>query len=153
MGRGSGYLATMAGIVSGAEMVLIPEVPVTVEDVVKVIEDAYRRGKTHAIIIVAEGANYRANDLANALEKADVGFSTRVTILGHIQRGGAPTAFDRMLAARLGVKAVETLLEGESGKMVGLQGREIELIPLDEVTARARPANLDYYHMARVLAR
>jgi 6-phosphofructokinase 1 len=153
MGRGSGYLATMAGIVTGADLVLIPEVQVTVEEVVKVIEDAYRRGKTHAIIIVAEGANYRANELAETLEKADVGFSTRVTILGHIQRGGSPTAFDRMLAARFGVKAVEALIAGESDKMVGLQGRGIELTALEEVTSRARPANLDYYHMAQVLAR
>jgi 6-phosphofructokinase 1 len=93
MGRGCGYLAVMAGIVTGAEMILIPEVPVTVEEVAKSVDDAYTRGKTHAIIIVAEGASVKIADLAKALNDMDVGFSTRVTILGHIQRGGSPTAY------------------------------------------------------------
>lgn len=153
MGRDCGYLAVMAGIVCGAEMVLIPEVAVTVEEVARAIEDAYRRGKTHAIIIVAEGANVTTAELAAALEAEDVGFTTRVTILGHIQRGGSPTAFDRMLASRLGVKAVEALLSGESDVMVGLQGRDVELIPLAEVTSKSRTASTEYIEMARMLAR
>ncbi|MBA4380594.1 MAG: 6-phosphofructokinase, partial [Anaerolinea sp.] len=141
MGRDCGYLAVMAGIVCGAEMVLIPEVAVTVEEVARAIEDAYRRGKTHAIIIVAEGSNVTTAELAAALEAEDVGFTTRVTILGHIQRGGSPTAFDRMLASRLGVKAVQALLSGESDVMVGLQGRDVELIPLAEVMSKSRTAS------------
>jgi len=153
MGRGCGYLAVMAGIVCGAEMVLIPEVPVTVEEVTRAVEDAYRRGKTHAIIIVAEGASIKTTELAAALDAKDVGFTTRVTILGHIQRGGSPTAFDRMLASRLGVKAVQALLAGESDVMVGLQGRDVELIPLAEVTAKSRTASQEYIEMARMLAR
>jgi 6-phosphofructokinase 1 len=153
MGRGCGYLAVMAGIVCGAEMVLIPEVPVTVEEVTRAVEDAYRRGKTHAIIIVAEGASIKTTELAAALDAKDVGFMTRVTILGHIQRGGSPTAFDRMLASRLGVKAVQALLAGESDVMVGLQGRDVELIPLAEVTAKSRTASQEYIEMARMLAR
>jgi len=153
MGRGCGYLAVMAGIVSGAEMVLIPEVPVSVDEVAKAVDDAYLRGKKHCIIIIAEGASIKAPELAKALEDMDVGFTTRVTILGHIQRGGSPTAFERMLATRLGVKAVEALLGGETDVMVGLQGRDIELIPLAEVTAKSRQANMDYYEMARTLAR
>ncbi len=152
MGRGCGYLAVMAGIVCGAEIVLLPEVSVSVEEVAAAVEDAYRRGKTHAIIIVAEGASIRTNDLARALDEMDVGFKTRVTILGHIQRGGSPTAFDRLLAARMGTKAVEALIAGESDVMVGLQGREIVLVPLAEVVRRQRSANLEYYHMARTLA-
>jgi len=153
MGRGCGYLAVMAGIVCGAEMVLIPEVPVTVEEVAKAVEDAYMRGKTHAIIIVAEGAIVKTNELAAALEAKDVGFTTRVTILGHIQRGGSPTAFDRMLASRLGVKAVQALLTGESDVMVGLQGREVGLVPLAEVIGKSRTVSTEYIDMARTLAR
>jgi 6-phosphofructokinase 1 len=152
MGRSSGYLAVLAGIICGAEIVLCPEVPITVDEVASAIEDAYRRGKTHAIIIVAEGASLRTTELARALDEMDVGFKTRVTILGHIQRGGSPTAFDRLLAARMGVKAVEALLDGETDSMVGLQGREIRLVPLSEVVSRERPANLEYYKMARMLA-
>ncbi len=153
MGRGSGYLAMMAGIVCGAEMVLVPEVSVTLQDVADTIEDAYRRGKNHAIIIIAEGANFRTTDLAKAIDEIDIGFSTRVTILGHIQRGGSPTAFDRLLAARMGVKAVEALLEGKVDVMTGLQGRGIELVPLEEVITNKQQANEDFYRMARVLAR
>jgi 6-phosphofructokinase 1 len=82
----------------------------------------------------------------------DVGFTTRVTILGHIQRGGRPSAFDRLLATRLGVKAVEALLEGQSDSMVSLQGRNIETIPLENVVSQQRAANLEYYEMCRMLA-
>jgi 6-phosphofructokinase 1 len=143
MGRGCGYLAVLAGIVCGAEMVLTPESPVTVEEVAKAVEGAYMRGKTHAIIIVAEGASVKVVDLAKALDDMDVGFSTRVTILGHIQRGGSPTAFERMLATRMGVKAV----------MVALQGRLMELVPLAEVTSKTRSVNPEYFEMAHVLSR
>lgn len=153
MGRGSGYLAMMAGIVCGAEMVLVPEVQMTLDEVVDAVDDAYRRGKTHAIIVMAEGANFRATDLAQMLEEMDVGFKTRVTILGHIQRGGSPTAFDRMLAARMGARAIEALTEGQTDVMTGLQGRTIDLLPLADVIANQRPADLEYYHMARMLAR
>lgn len=153
MGRGNGYLAVMAGIVCGAEMILIPEVPVSVEEVARSVNDAYRRGKSHAIIIVAEGANVATTDLAKALDDMDVGFSTRVTILGHIQRGGSPTAYERMLASRMGIKAVETIISGHSDVMVGLQGTNLALIPLAEVTSQTRPVRPDYIEMARILAR
>src|SRR5512139_1872387 len=151
MGRGSGYLAVMAGIVCGAEMVLVPEVNVNLQEVADAIEDAYRRGKTHAIIIIAEGASIHTVDLARAIDEMDIGFKTRVTILGHIQRGGSPTAFDRLLAARMGVRAVETLLDGKGDLMTGLQGRGIEMVPIEEVIANKQQANEDYYRMARVL--
>lgn len=153
MGRGSGYLAMMTGIVAGAEMVLLPEVPVRLDEIANAIEDAYRRGKSHAIIIVAEGASFRTTELATMLDDMDLGFQTRVTILGHIQRGGSPTAFDRLLAARLGHRAVEALLNGEYGYMVGLQGNEMVLTPIKEVVEHQRPANLQYYKIARDLAR
>jgi len=110
-------------------------------------------GKKHCIIIVAEGASVKVSELAKALEDMDVGFTTRVTILGHIQRGGSPTAFERMLASRLGIKAVEALLAGETDVMVGLKDRDIELVPLAEVTSKTRQTNMGYYEMARTLAR
>jgi len=153
MGRDCGYLALMAGIIGGAEMVLIPEVQITMEEVAEAVEDAYRRGKSHAIIIVAEGASIDVHDLARFLDERNVGFRTRITILGHIQRGGRPTAFDRLLASRMGVGAAKALAQGQSGKMVALQGRQIDLVDLAEVGQRNRRANLEYYTMARMLAK
>ena len=152
MGHGCGYLATMAGIVCGAEMVLIPEVPVTMDQVVEALDSAYRREKTYLIVVVAEGASVRTADLVKVLNEKRVGFETRVSILGHIQRGGSPTAFDRMLAARLGTKAVEALLAEKTDVMTGLNGRAIDLVPLADVISNKHTANLDYYTMARRLA-
>jgi len=153
MGRGSGYLAVMAGIVSGAEIVLIPETDVTIQDVANAVESAYKRGKTHAFIINAEGSNIKTTELAGALEDLDVGFRTRVTILGHIQRGGSPTAYDRLLASRMGIKAVDALLNGTTGVMTGLQGRGIEYVPLEEVVDTRREINMEYFEMVSLLAR
>lgn len=153
MGRNSGYLAVMAGIVCGAEIVITPEVPSTVEEIAQSVEDAYRRGKTHAIIIVAEGANIRTTDLARIIDEMDVGFKTRVTILGHIQRGGRPTAFDRLIAASMGSRAVEVLIGGQSDIMVGIKGMTAAIVSLDEVSTHSRPVPPDSYEMAKVLAR
>jgi 6-phosphofructokinase 1 len=153
MGRNSGYLAVMAGIVCGAEMVLIPEVPTTPDEVVAAVEDAYKRGKTHAILINAEGSGMRTIDIAAQIDDMDVGFKTRMTILGHIQRGGSPTAYDRLLASRMGVKAVEALVEGTHGVMTGLKGKGVDFIPLADVVSNKRKVNMEYYHMAKVLAR
>lgn len=153
MGRNSGYLAVMAAIVCGAEIVLMPEVISTAEEVTHAVEDAYMRGKTHAIIIVAEGANIRTTDLARIIDEMDVGFKTRVTILGHIQRGGRPTAFDRLLAARMGTKAVKLMLEGRTDVMVGLKSTGVVEVPLEEVITHERPATLNDYEMAKMLAR
>jgi 6-phosphofructokinase 1 len=153
MGRNCGFLAVMAGIACGAEVVLIPEVPITVEEVATAVENAYKRGKTHAIIINAEGSSIRTTDLSDAINQLDVGFRTRMTILGHIQRGGSPTAYDRLLASRMGVKAVEALLEGTYGMMAGLKGRGIAFTSLEEVISNKRQVNMEYYHMAKVLAR
>jgi 6-phosphofructokinase 1 len=111
------------------------------------------RGKTHAIIVVAEGASLHGQALMERLNAMNTGFQFRLTILGHIQRGGRPTAFDRLLAARFGVATVERLLAGEHGVMVGLQGREIATIALADVCANKRRANLEYYRMARMLAK
>lgn len=153
MGRDCGYLALMAGIICGAELILIPETQVELEEIGNAVESAYARGKTHCIIISAEGSALDTHEVADYLDTLEVGFHTRVTILGHVQRGGSPSAFDRLLATRMGVRAVETLLSGESGVMMGLSGREIQPTSLQEVIERAREANVEYYEMARMLAR
>jgi 6-phosphofructokinase 1 len=153
MGRMSGYLAVQAGIVTGAEMVLIPEVATPVAEVAAMVEDAYRRGKTHCIIVVAEGFRPRTTELGQQIDALDLGFTTRVTILGHIQRGGKPTAFDRLLASRFGTRAVEFLLEGKSNVMVGLQGREVVAVPIQEVISNTRQLPAEYIEMARMLAK
>jgi 6-phosphofructokinase 1 len=152
MGRNCGYLAVMAGVIGGAEVVLIPEEEVSIQQVAAAVESAHKRGKTHSILIVAEGASVKAQDLANALEALKVGFSTRVTILGHIQRGGRPSAFDRLIASRMGVKAVDALLAGQTDIMLGLQGREVLPVPLEKVVTMQREANLDYFEMSKMLA-
>jgi len=153
MGRNSGYLAVQAGITSGADIVLCPEFPITVEDIAAQVEDAYRRGKNHTIIIAAEGAPLQSTELAKRLDEMDVGFKTRVTILGHIQRGGSPTAFDRLLATRLGIRAVEALLEGKTDHLIGLRGRDITMAPLEDVISNPRPLNMEHYNMVSQLAK
>lgn len=153
MGRGSGYLALMGGLTGGAEVVLIPEIETSAGEVMSRIEQAYFRGKTHAIIVNSEGSNHKTEELATYLNAQGTGFDVRVTILGHIQRGGRPSAFDRLLATRMGYSAVSRLLRGERGMMVGLHGRGIEAVPIEEVLANKRTANLEYIELAQVLAR
>jgi len=153
MGRGCGYLALIVGVICGAEVILIPEVETRLEQVSEAVEDAYARGKTHAIIVAAEGAALNVDQVAAHLNAHEVGFETRVTILGHVPRGGSPSAFDRMLATRMGVEAVEALMGGMTDVMVGLEGREIEIAPLEEVVRNSRSPNLAFYKMAEILAR
>lgn len=144
MGRKCGYLAAVGGILGGAEMILIPEAAFDLEDVAQSVQDAYIQGKNHALIIVAEGAQHDINQVAEYLRQHEVGFDVRVIILGHVQRGGRPTAFDRLLATRLGVAAVKELLAGNSGVMVGLQGGEIGTISLEEATSCQREVKQEY---------
>jgi 6-phosphofructokinase 1 len=153
MGRNCGYLALQTGIISGAEVILIPEIDVPLEDVTRVAEQAYERGKSHCIIIAAEGAPLKVHEVAAHLETEEVGFETRITILGHVPRGGSPSAFDRLLATRLGIRAAEALLGGETDVMVGLSGREVVTVPLEKVTNQQREINLAVYEMAKILAK
>jgi len=152
MGRESGYLAVQAGIIAGAEMVLIPEEPVVVAEVASTIENAYLRGKTHAIVVVAEGAKPSIHELASQIDAMDIGFTMRVTILGHIQRGGKPSAYDRFLATRFGYQAVQFLLNGQANVMVALDGREVVPIPLRTVVSNRKTLSLEYLQMAKTLA-
>jgi 6-phosphofructokinase 1 len=135
MGRDCGYLAIMSSIAGGAEMALIPERAASLEDVSTTLKEAYIRGKTHCIIVVAEGWKPGITALEAFLnaQKAELGFEVRTIVLGHIQRGGSPSSYDRILATRLGAGAVEALSEGDSGVMVGWVGGKIARTPLAEV--------------------
>jgi 6-phosphofructokinase 1 len=153
MGRDCGYLALMSGIAGGAEMVLIPEVETSLEEVSTALKDAYLRGKAHCIIAVAEGYKPGIEAVAQYLEARheELGFEVRTTVLGHVQRGGSPTAFERLLATRLGVAAVEALLDGEKEVMVGLIGNKVVRTPLAEVVAERKVLDLALYEMAKAL--
>jgi len=155
MGRHSGYLALMSGIAGGAEMVCIPEVPFELEQVSRAVTSAYVTGKSHCIIVVAEGARYNAAKIAEYLRQRgeEAGFSVRVTMLGHIQRGGSPSAFDRILATRLGAAAVRGLLEGRRGEMVGLVGNEVVFTPFNRVVGEGKPIDVSMFQLASILAR
>ena len=153
MGRNCGYLALMSGILGGAEVVITPEKAPPIEDVAMQMGDAYIRGKSHAIAVIAEGAPYKINELLDYLNNKNLGFEIRLTILGHTQRGGNPTAFDRLLATRMGVNAVERLCANEHNIMVGLNGREIVPVPLEDATTKDREIGEDYYRMEHILSR
>jgi 6-phosphofructokinase 1 len=147
MGRNCGYLAAVGGILGGAEMICIPERPFELEQVAEIVQDAYVQGKNHALIVVAEGAQHGINQIADYLRQHEVGFDVRVTILGHVQRGGRPSAFDRLLSTRLGAAAVTELLAGNSGVMVGLRGRKIGTVALEDATSNQREVNPEYIEL------
>lgn len=153
MGRNSGYLALVSGLSGGAELALIPEVETPMEEVARVIEDAYVRGKAHCIIIVAEGWKPGTQTLVNYLEgqREELGFEIRLTVLGHIQRGGKPLAFDRLLATRLGAAASRALIEGQRGVMVGWVNNQCALTPLEEAVAFQKEVNLELWRLAAVM--
>ena len=134
MGRDAGFLALNSGIGGGAEKILIPEQHSTLEELVSEIEINHNKGKMSNIIVVAEGDTTGKNvfELKKYVEKQNPDYDIRVTVLGHIKRGGAPTCFDRVLASRMGVKAVESLLEGKSNYMVGINNDKIDLTPLEK---------------------
>jgi 6-phosphofructokinase 1 len=155
MGEHSGYLALMAGIAGGAEMVCIPEVPYALADVMREVADSYVRGKKHCIITVAEGAKPHAVDIAHYLQgnQQQTGFSVRLSILGHIQRGGSPSAYDRYLGTLYGAEAVRLLAAGQSGLMVGIVDNQIISTPLAEVTSNLVSIEPQYLELATILAR
>jgi len=154
MGRGCGYLALVAGITGGAEVTIIPEVEADPDVVARQLREAYERGKPHALVVVAEGATYNAERLARYFrDHYELGFELRVTILGHVQRGGAPAAFDRLLATRLGAAATDCLERGESGVLVGLIKGDIVTTPLEVVATSKKPLDLSLLNLARVLAK
>ena len=153
MGRDCGYLALMSGIAGGAEVVVIPEIETNPEEVASAIRHAYERGKAHAMVVVAEGAKYNAEGLVKYFEehKERLGFQTRATQLGHVQRGGAPGAFDRILATRLGAAATEYLSKGCHGALMGLNKGSITPIPYEDVIANKKRIDLDLLTLAQSL--
>ena len=154
MGRNSGYLALMAGIAGGAEAIVLPEEATDVEALAAEIRRSYARGKSHAIVVVAEGARYNADGCARYFHEhaARLGFELRIVKLGHIQRGGAPCAFDRLIATRLGAAASEYLHEGRSGSLLGFMRGGIAATPLATVAGAVKSFEAPLYQLARTLA-
>ncbi|KPL84491.1 6-phosphofructokinase [Thermanaerothrix daxensis] len=153
MGRDCGYLALMSAIAGGAEAVVIPEVEVDPEEIAQRLIRAYERGKAHALVVVAEGARYNAEGLAEYFKQHHerLGFDLRVTILGHVQRGGNPSAYDRILASRLGAGATEAIERGETGVLVGFIRGEVTTTPLEQVVNTKKPLDLRLFELAKVL--
>ncbi|MGM1032473.1 MAG: 6-phosphofructokinase [Bacillota bacterium] len=139
MGRDAGDIALWAGLAGGAETILCPEYEYDIEDLIGKLNRGHDRGKKHSIIIVAEGVG-SAVDISRKIE-AKAGFETRVTVLGHVQRGGSPSANDRVLASRLGARAVELLLEGKGGRAVGIE--QNQLVDYDIIEALSKPHTID----------
>jgi 6-phosphofructokinase 1 len=174
MGRHTGWIAVTSGIAGGADVVLIPEQPLTVEDTCGELEKRHRRGKDFSIVVVSEGyrltyasgeerevAQEEAHDqfghirlggvgaeLAREIEER-TGFETRVTVLGHVQRGGTPTARDRVLATRYGLKAADLVHEGRFGMMAALRGNDIVEVPLRDAVAELKTVPPDWYDVAK----
>jgi 6-phosphofructokinase 1 len=172
MGRHSGWIGLEAGIAGGADEILLPEFPIDLEEVCALIKKRHGRGKTFSIIVVAEGAKFKDGTevlqeenlidafghvrlggigqiLGREIEK-NTGFETRVTVLGHIQRGGTPTAFDRVLGTRYGVKAMELVMEGKFGQMASLQGDKITSVHLQKAVGKLKKVPDELYEIAKL---
>jgi 6-phosphofructokinase 1 len=146
MGRHCGDIALYAGVASGAETILVPEVDYDLDEVARRMESNFRHGKRHSIILVAEGVG-KGEDIAREITRRN-GIEPRVTVLGHIQRGGSPTHNDRILASRLGDFAVRKLLEGDSGKACGIIKNELVATDIDKVVSSRKQFNMELYEMA-----
>jgi len=153
MGRNCGYLGLMSAIAGGAEAVVLPEVEITPEEIADIISEAYDHGKAHAIVVVAEGSTCNAACLHDYFNRHQerLGFKLRTTILGHVQRGGYPGAFDRILASRLGAKAVDFLMKQHFGVLTGLIHGEIQSVALEKVVNNIKTIDLELFELAKVL--
>ena len=155
MGRKCGYLALMAGIAGGAEAIVLPEIEVVPEQLAEKIQDAYERGKPHAIVVVAEGAKYNAEGLCKVFEERNLllGYEFRSTVLGYVQRGATPTCADRLLGTRLGSAAVEQITAGKTGVLVGTSGGKLVTTSLDAVVKGKKALDPWFLSTADMLAR
>ncbi|MEK6727915.1 MAG: 6-phosphofructokinase [Candidatus Omnitrophota bacterium] len=171
MGRHAGWIAIESGIAGGADVILIPEIPIDIDEVCTTIKKRHSRGKTFSIVVVAEGAHFKegatvlqeqrldsfghvrlggiGEALAQEIEKR-TGYETRVSVLGHIQRGGSPTAFDRVLGTRLGVKAVELIKNKKFGRMVALSGIKIVDVSIEDAVKALKTVDMELYDIAKV---
>lgn len=171
MGRHAGWIAIETGIAGGADVILIPEIPIDIEEVCSTIKKRHTRGKTFSIVVVAEGAHFKNNTTVLQEQKLDAfghvrlggigeilgteiekrtGYETRVTVLGHIQRGGSPTAFDRVLGTRFGAKAVDLVKNKKFGRMVALSGVKIIDVPIEEAVKALKTVDMELYEIAKV---
>lgn len=151
MGRQNGFIALEAGLAGGAEAVIIPEIPFSLLEICDSLREMYDRGKKSSLIVVAEGA-LRATDVRDFIEK-NTGFEARYIVLGHMQRGGSPTAFDRVLALQLGAYAANRLISGHRGEMVGVDGTKLVSHPLSYVLSTERMINPEKLLLVEVMAR
>ncbi len=151
MGRDCGDIALHAGLAGGAETIMIPERPFDLDDIVKKLQAGRDRGKRHSIIVKAEGAAISSADLAAALTERMGGVEVKVVILGYIQRGGSPTARDRILASRTGVRCVELIREGASNAAIGIKGDTIVDYPLSVALAMEKNTHLEYQRICDIL--
>lgn len=152
MGRNSGMIAAHVGLAGGAELIFAPDVVITVEQAIERIKAGQAKGKTSSILVAAEGQKPgRAYDLGDQIRKK-TGLDAKVCILGHIQRGGTPTAGDRILASRLGAAAAEGLLNGDRDVMFGVQAGEIVKVPFETAIGREKPTPKDFLALANLLA-
>jgi 6-phosphofructokinase 1 len=152
MGSDSGYLALMSAIAGGVEVVLIPEFETRPEDILRFIERAYEHGRSHFIVVAAEGAELSAEELLEYINEAEGTYEADLTAVGHIQSGGDPTSTDRILASRLGAAAVAALADGDYGTMVGVWGEKVRRVPLEDVVGKERPLDPELYELAKLLA-
>jgi len=171
MGRHAGWIALESGLAGGADVILIPEIPIDLDEVCTSLKKRHARGKLFSIVVVAEGAEFKDKGLVTQEQKLDAfghvrlggigellgqeiekrtGFETRVSVLGHIQRGGSPTAFDRVLGTRFGVKAMELVKNKKYGKMVALYGNKIIDVPLEEAVKELKTVDKELYDIAKV---
>lgn len=170
MGRHAGWIAIESGIAGGADVILIPEIPIDIEEVCHGIKKRHQRGKTFSIVVVAEGAVFKEKDMITQEEKLDefghirlggigeilakeiekrTGYETRVSVFGHIQRGGSPTAFDRILGTRFGVKAVELVKNKKFARMAALVGNKIIDVPLEDAVKELKTVDMELYEIAK----
>lgn len=154
MGRNCGYLALASGIAGGAEAIVIPEIEADPEMLAQCLRQGYERGKPHAIVVVAEGSRYNAEGLTHYFRehRERLGFDLRDVKLGHVQRGGSPTAFDRILATRFAAAATECLARKQYGVLIGLNKGEITATPLGDVVGKKKALDPCLLRLASVLA-
>ena len=170
MGRHAGWIATYSGLAGGADVILIPEIPIEIDKVCEVINKRHSRGKTFSIIVVAEGAELKElkgevtqdkekdafghvklggiGQVLGKMIEEKTGYETRVTVLGHIQRGGSPTAFDRILGTRYGVRGMQLVMEKKFGKMVALRGNKIVAVELKEAVVELKTVDREIFEIA-----
>ena len=154
MGRDAGHIALNSGVGAGAEEILIPEENIGLKKLLESLEKSRSTGKTSSLVVVAEGDKIGKNvfELKEYVEQHHPDYDVRVSVLGHMQRGGAPSCFDRVLASRMGVKAVESLLEGKSNYMVGIRNNKMELTPLEKAIKGSSKIDMELLRVAEIMA-